>query len=64
MGIFTSKLEICDKCGKLALFDGPFSDCGCYSPKINKPVQIEDLTKEVIDENIRIVKNIRNKLYK
>ena len=62
MGIFTSRQEICDKCGKLAIFDGPFSDCGCYEPKITKTNQIKDLHKNVLSDIRRTVKIIRDKL--
>jgi mRNA-degrading endonuclease YafQ of YafQ-DinJ toxin-antitoxin module len=46
MGIFTSIAKICSKCGKPAVFDGPFSDCSCYSPK---PSTEEEAEKELAE---------------
>lgn len=32
MGIYSANAEFCPHCGRWAVCDGPFSDCGCCSP--------------------------------
>jgi len=63
MGIFTMVRGICDKCGKMTIFDGPFSDCGCYSPSdIDNDTVFLDPNKEVIEESNRLMKKIKKEI--
>lgn len=69
MGIFTSTLEICDKCGKLTVFDGPYSNCGCYRPPDPTPEEAKNYIsdKELLinsEGSRRIVNLIREELRK
>lgn len=63
MGLFTTRMAVCDKCHKTTVFDGPYSDCGCYSP--DTPTVFEpELTEEEIKEIEKIVDNIKFELIK
>lgn len=69
MGIFTSVLDICDRCGKLTVFDGPYSDCGCYHPPDPTPEEAKNYIsdKELLltsESSKRIVNLIKSELYK
>ena len=69
MGIFTAKLYTCDKCGKLTIFDGPYSDCGCYHPPDITPEKAKNFIsdKELLatsSDSKRIINLIRKELCK
>ncbi len=65
MGIFSIMKGICDKCGKMTIWDGPFSDCGCYEPAGPKedPFPIE-LPEGIVDEHTKVTTNIHKGLDK
>ena len=64
MGIFSKTPGICDRCGRMTLWDGPYSDCGCYRPPITVDSKIYKLDKKVIEDTKRLVRKIENELHK
>lgn len=62
MGIFTSIQRHCPKCGAMAIWDGPFSSCGCYTPENMKNVKEPQLDQKCINEAERVSSNIKRQL--
>lgn len=61
MGIFSTTKGICPKCNRLTIWDGPFSDCECYRPKIPKAKEVQ-LDEKVCAEAKQTMKNIKQRL--
>lgn len=67
MGIFSIIKEKCPKCGKLTIWDDPYSECGCYHPPDTTPEEAIKYTsdKELLisaKNNKEIVDKLKKKL--
>ena len=62
MGIFTMTKGVCDKCGSIVVWDGPYSSCGCYGVKEKIYYPMAEVDKSTIDGIKETGDRIRKKM--